>query len=320
MKRMNSHTGEHSPEWRTRRPLERHHRSWRPDAPITHPATPDTIPSISTDSKLATEQSYIEHLIQTQPRLATLKLSQFIDSSEILMQPADGFDVDSEIIGEGSQGTIFRARLRNGGEKLVAVKCGWSLAILEEFAMCSQFTHSSMYPVTFARLNTTPCIQTLPEMIFLLTSTFVLVDILRAIAFTVVKDNELNHASGSESDSVSQDAWGSDSEDDDVAPISTATQTRAPEWLNMAVYEYCPNGDLFSFTKRNPAVVRNVNFLKNLFVGLLSGLAAISEAGFVHCDIKPENILLDSDLTPKIGDFGAFKKAGQKISLLMRFC
>lgn len=37
---------------------------------------------------------------------------------------------------------------------------------------------------------------------------------------------------------------------------------------------------------------------------ILDGLGAIHERNIVHRDIKPQNILLEPDLTPKLGDFG----------------
>lgn len=140
MKRLNSHTGEHSPEWRTRRPLHLSDRSW---GDPSKEETQENLPVPESSAFLTIEEDYIRSLKQLRPRLAQLRNTDFIASSEITMQPLDGLDIDSEIIGEGSQGTIFRGRLKSRPDKVVAVKCGWSTSILEEFAMCRLFSHDS---------------------------------------------------------------------------------------------------------------------------------------------------------------------------------
>jgi serine/threonine protein kinase len=43
----------------------------------------------------------------------------------------------------------------------------------------------------------------------------------------------------------------------------------------------------------------------NLFQQLLTGLAYVHEKGLVHRDLKPSNILVSSDMTLKIADFGS---------------
>lgn len=120
------------------------------------------------------------------------------------------------------------------------------------------------------------------------------VDVLKAIAFTVVNDATAGDVSSSSSSS--------DSEEEET---DAAAAPKAPEWLHMAVYEYCPNGDLFNYLKKHPQVSKDVNFIKNLFVGLLSAMTVLTEAGYVHNDIKPENVLLDDELKPKLADFGS---------------
>jgi serine/threonine protein kinase len=76
--------------------------------------------------------------------------------------------------------------------------------------------------------------------------------------------------------------------------------------------EYCPGGDAETLLQRSggrlslPVVVR-------LATGALSGLAAAHEAGFVHRDIKPDNVLLADNGAAKLADFGlakSFQQAG----------
>ncbi|KAI9026789.1 kinase-like domain-containing protein [Hyaloraphidium curvatum] len=53
--------------------------------------------------------------------------------------------------------------------------------------------------------------------------------------------------------------------------------------------------------------------LKALIVGVLRGLIALHAAGFGHCDIKPDNILLDLQGTPVICDLGFAQRIGQRL-------
>ncbi len=52
-----------------------------------------------------------------------------------------------------------------------------------------------------------------------------------------------------------------------------------------------------------------------IVAGALDGLAAAHAAGFVHRDVKPHNILLASDGTPKLTDFGIAQARHQEMSL-----
>ena len=72
------------------------------------------------------------------------------------------------------------------------------------------------------------------------------------------------------------------------------------------ILEYINNGsidDLInSYTKFNMALPEEL--IWNLLLQCLSGLTYLHQKGVVHRDIKPENILLDNNMTVKIGDFG----------------
>ncbi len=46
-------------------------------------------------------------------------------------------------------------------------------------------------------------------------------------------------------------------------------------------------------------------------IGMLRGLEAIHDAGYIHRDIKPQNILIDASGTPKITDFGITLRPGE---------
>ena len=42
----------------------------------------------------------------------------------------------------------------------------------------------------------------------------------------------------------------------------------------------------------------------NIFYKIIDAIDFMHSLGLIHCDIKPENILLDEKLNPKIIDFG----------------
>lgn len=64
----------------------------------------------------------------------------------------------------------------------------------------------------------------------------------------------------------------------------------------------------------SPAVVSK--FWVPRSIALFSGLRAVHAKGFVHCDVKPDNILFGRNLDPKLADFGiAFKLRGSNDKL-----
>lgn len=90
----------------------------------------------------------------------------------------------------------------------------------------------------------------------------------------------------------------------------------------LLVYEYMPNGSLDSHLFQ-PESSKNVLDWKTRYqiaLGTARGLAYLHEKCrdcIVHCDIKPENILLDSGFCPKVADFGLAKLIGRDFSRVL---
>ena len=80
----------------------------------------------------------------------------------------------------------------------------------------------------------------------------------------------------------------------------------------LLAYEYMANGSLekwiFKRNREEPLLDWGTRF--NIAVGTAKGLAYLHEdcdAKIVHCDIKPENVLLDDNFLAKVSDFGLAK-------------
>ncbi|KAF2292121.1 hypothetical protein GH714_013258 [Hevea brasiliensis] len=89
----------------------------------------------------------------------------------------------------------------------------------------------------------------------------------------------------------------------------------------LLVYDYMSNGSLDShlFCERSSNVL-DWNARYNVALGTARGLTYLHEKCrdcIIHCDIKPENILLDSEFCPKVADFGLAKLVGRDFSRVL---
>lgn len=89
----------------------------------------------------------------------------------------------------------------------------------------------------------------------------------------------------------------------------------------LLVYEYLENGSLDSnlFNGDGSKVLPWLMRYK-IALGIVRGLEYLHEKCrecIIHCDIKPENILLDADYYPKIADFGLAKLVGREFSRVL---
>ncbi|WVZ90981.1 hypothetical protein U9M48_037219 [Paspalum notatum var. saurae] len=85
----------------------------------------------------------------------------------------------------------------------------------------------------------------------------------------------------------------------------------------LLVYEYMPNHSLDAQLFKASDAVLDWNLRFQIAIGVARGLAYLHTGCrdcIIHCDIKPENILLDASFVPKIADFGMAKILGREFS------
>ena len=71
--------------------------------------------------------------------------------------------------------------------------------------------------------------------------------------------------------------------------------------LALFVQGYAPNGNMRQFIVGNDAF--SFDFTVGFFRKLLAGVRAMHQAGIVHADLKPENVVVDAQFDPVIIDF-----------------
>ncbi|ESQ55584.1 hypothetical protein EUTSA_v10024664mg [Eutrema salsugineum] len=85
------------------------------------------------------------------------------------------------------------------------------------------------------------------------------------------------------------------------------------------IYEFMPNGSLDKFISENMSARMDWKTLYNIAVGVARGLEYLHNScvsKIVHFDIKPQNILMDGNLCPKISDFGLAKLCKNNESII----
>ncbi|XP_072983489.1 mitogen-activated protein kinase kinase kinase 20-like [Typha latifolia] len=80
--------------------------------------------------------------------------------------------------------------------------------------------------------------------------------------------------------------------------------------------DYAPSGSLYDCMMSPKAAAVSYAFsesqVRRFTLSLLKGLAHIHRKGYVHCDIKPQNVLVWSSDEVKITDFGLAKRSGER--------
>lgn len=89
----------------------------------------------------------------------------------------------------------------------------------------------------------------------------------------------------------------------------------------LLVYDYMPNGSLDThlFCEKD-LIFLNWKTRYHIALGTARGLVYLHEKCrdcIIHCDIKPENILLDAEFCPKVADFGLAKLVGREFSRVL---
>lgn len=94
-----------------------------------------------------------------------------------------------------------------------------------------------------------------------------------------------------------------------ILPLFTSSHT---PYADFFVTLYCPAGSLFDILKRDGRPALPQDETGRMYRQVVKGLRYMHEvAGFVHRDLKLENVLVDDMGVCRIGDFGMAKRIGE---------
>lgn len=96
----------------------------------------------------------------------------------------------------------------------------------------------------------------------------------------------------------------------DVVRLLQVGWTAEPPYY---VMEYLPQGSLAARLERGPL---DPGEAARLAGGIARALSCAHEAGILHCDLKPANVLLDTELAPRLADFGQARLSSEQTPAL----
>lgn len=96
-----------------------------------------------------------------------------------------------------------------------------------------------------------------------------------------------------------------------VKVIECFKYTLGNRWHYAYLMEYYPTGNLVNYIiKENPSIMQRLHFAS----GVIDSLLFLKPRQLVHRDLKCDNFLLDSNLTPRLTDFGFCTNVNDKLA------